>query len=377
MALITAIIAFGYLCVNLNLLKDKEIRNKLLVNIIFILSLSAFYIFPFIQTMARNEYAAYQKGMMSTKETVASYALRIKDLVVTQNDSIYVYEITPHILIMLCFSVVSIRRLEYKYKKEYIFFLGLGIFSLIMSTNIFPWKIFGDAFSIIQFPWRMLVFSNFCFAVVSSINMSIVIKKFSMVDVIVISIIAVAYIFALEGFIPKTENVREIQDWNLGYMSGRSDEVIAAMGKGEYLPVNVNNNRFYIASKGKDTISILQGDGIIEDVQKEGAKLKCRIETLDDGTVYEFPYVYYPGYRVTIDGSIVNSFESENGLLSISISKLPKSDVIVEYVGTNMMRFSKIFSIISSFAFILYVIQDNNENKQKGKEYLESNGRNY
>ena len=91
MALITAIIAFGYLCVNLNLLKDKEIRNKLLVNIIFILSLSAFYIFPFIQTMARNEYAAYQKGMMSTKETVASYALRIKDLVVTQNDSIYVY----------------------------------------------------------------------------------------------------------------------------------------------------------------------------------------------------------------------------------------------------------------------------------------------
>lgn len=356
MAMITCILAFGYFCMNLPKLKDKNVRANLLLSIVFILCITAFYWLPLFETSISTKYAVYEDNVMSSPEALEESALDFNKLIVTPNNSAYVREIGPHILIMLCFSVAAFRQVDSKYKKEYIFFLGVSLLSLIMSTKLFPWKFFEESMQLLQFAWRMLVISNFCLAIVCSINMGTVIKNFKFRDAIIISVISICYICALKSFVPTTDNLKSIEEWNMGLITGKEGETSAGMGKGEYLPYNAYEDKFYIASR-EDGVLVLEGTGLIESVKKDGNKLTCKLESVEDNTVFEFPYIYYPGYVVTIDGSKVDCFEDENGFLAIAINTIPMSDIVVEYKGTSLMSYSKVFSIISviSLFMVIYI----------------------
>ena len=123
------------------------------------------------------------------------------------------------------------------------------------------------------------------------------------------------------------------------------------MGKNEYLPTQAYNNYFYLANREKE-ILVLEGSAEIEDFKKDGNKMTAKVKILEDKTVLELPYVYYQGFKVTIDGSNVKPFESKNGFLSIGLNKVDKLDLKVEYTGTSGMNFSKGLSV---FSFILFI----------------------
>lgn len=103
---------------------------------------------------------------------------------------------------------------------------------------------------------------------------------------------------------------------------------------------------------------------MIEDVNKQGEQLTCEIQSLENGTVVEFPYIYYPGYKITINGDEVEGFDSENGFLAISLPEMSSSEVVIEYVGTNLMFASKIISGMTLISIIIYEIY---KKKIKGK----------
>lgn len=96
--------------------------------------------------------------------------------------------------------------------------------------------------------------------------------------------------------------------------------------------------------------------GVVEELKKDGQSLSCKIEVLEDNTIFEFPYTYYPGYTIILNGVEMNSFESENGLLAVSLNKIPESDITVTYTGTRIMDISKILSIVGIILFILYIL---------------------
>lgn len=353
MTILTVVFAFGYLILNLKCLKDKEVRNRIIVNILFILFISAFFWLPMLETAFTTDYKVYEPGAMATKEKVLSYALNIEDLFVTKNGSIYVFELGPHIWIMFCFSIPALKVLEKKHKKEYILFFGYSLFCVFASTKYFPWKYLSESFYIIQFPWRMLAFANLFMAVICSINMGIVIRNYKMRDFIILSIITIIYIVSLKNFVRETEVVKNVDEFYIGTISGRETEIIAGMGGGEYLPTLSDKNRFYIASR-ENTVLVLEGNGQIENVQKDGLNLKCEITTLEDETIYEFPYIYYPGYKVTLDGCEVPYFESDNGLIVIGINKSAKYDVEINFEETSLTKMSKLFSILSLVGYVAY-----------------------
>ena len=138
-------------------------------------------------------------------------------------------------------------------------------------------------------------------------------------------------------------------------ITGKEREVVAGTAKAEYLPVNAFDNRFYIASR-EDKVFVLEGKAFIDDQVKEGTKLSARVETYDaDYTVFELPYIYYPGYKVTIDGSPLELFETENGFVGFAIG--PKDDGLLEvsYDGTMAMKISLCVSVISLIGFCIFV----------------------
>ena len=353
MTMLTAIFAFGYLIANLTCLKDKEIRNRIIVSVIFILFISAFFWLPMLEATFYTNYKAFESEGMTTQERLLSYTLDIKDLFVTNENSVYVFEIGPHIWIMFCFAIPVVKVLDKQYKKEYILFLFYSLFCVFASIKYFPWKFLNDSFYIIQFPWRLLAFANFFMAVVCSINMGIVIRKYGFKDFIILSVITIVYICSLKGFVPTTEVVKKVDEFSIGTISGREDENVAGMGRGEYLPSLADDNRFDISVR-ENTVLVLEGNGTVENVEKKGSHLTCEITTLEDDTIYEFPYVYYPGYKITIDGSKISYFESETGLIAIGLDKAAKYDVELEFTETSLTKMSKWFSLISLIGFVIY-----------------------
>lgn len=367
MTFLTAIMAFIYLCTNLSKLKDKNVLKKLFLNIVFITCITAFFWIPMLQTKLSGEYQVYQEDAMATSDSFKESALDLKDLFFTQKNATHVFEIGLPIIVIICLSIFAIKRaIQSTYKKEYILFLCLGLLCLFMCTKYFPWNLFGNIFEILQFPWRMLVFANFFLAIICALNIEILIKNFNIKDVIFFSTICVICTILLKGFLPTDTEIVDIDKWSIGVLTENRNDVIAGMGKSEYLPVNFNNNRNYILHR-ENCVYILNGVGKIDELKKSEQSLNCKIEALEDNTIFEFPYTYYPGYTVTLNGVEIDSFQSPNGLLAISLNKTEQSDIAIHYTGTTIMQLSKILSIISIICFIFYIIFFNTDIQIKNR----------
>lgn len=381
---ITALFAMFYVIYNLEKFKDKKILRKLLINGLFIVLITSFYWIPLVQTRFSSNYQVYEQGMMSTSEKTANKGLELNQLFVTMNDGSFVFELGPHILIMVALSIMTFRVMRPEFKGQYSVFLISGLLCVWMSTKYFPWKYLPEEFSVIQFPWRMLMPAAFFLSLVCAINMYAIIKKFNFKDVIVISTISILYILAFSSaLVFYDENpLTNIEELTLGEFSGRGFEVISGCGKGEYLPVKAYENRFYIASR-EQGIYVLEGKAIVEKESKNGSNYKAKVKTLDaEYTIFELPYIYYPGYRITLDSIELENYETENGFLGFVLGKEDSGEIEVKYTGTFAMKLSMFITIISTVYGIIYLfeldkkmlknIKSKNTNKKEEKEIKEN-----
>lgn len=346
-----------YIGLNTKKFGFSNVKKLFIIDLIFIVLITAFYVLPFIEIKFFTKYQVYEKGMMATIESFADNGLKLNQLFVTKNDGSFVYELGPHIIIMLGLSIMAIRLMKEEIKETYVFCLLSGIICLWMSTRYFPWKLFPEEVSFIQFPWRFLMPAGFFLSVVCSLNILIILKKFTFSDLIVISSIAILYTLAFTGHLSYVENLANISDIELGKVSGRDHEVIAGMGKGEYLPSRAYDNRFYIATRDEYIDILEDGDAIIQNEVKDGTHYEADIVASEnnDFTVLELPYIYYPGYEVRQDGMISKTFQTENGFLGTAMAKNDNAKLEVNYVGTKIMNVSKIISSISLIVFGIYI----------------------
>lgn len=361
--IIVAIFSIAYVIVNIKQFKDRYVIKNLFINIVFILLITSVFWIPFIETKMSTEYVVYQKDSMSNIEQIENHELSIKRLFATPTDERIVFELGPHIIIMLVFSFMAFKLLK-ENKKEYLFFAISGIICLWITTKYFPWKILPNSFLIIQFPWRMLQMAGFFLCIICSINMECVIKNYRKLDTLIILGISLLYIISLKGYIPYSEeDLTPVENWKLGEMSGRDYEVVAGTAKAEYLPKKAYDSRFYIATRD-ECIYMLDGKAIIDEEKKEGYKLEAKITVLENNTTFELPYIYYPGYEVRLDGIVCkDTFETENGFLGIKLPKDENVKLEVEYTGTKLMKFSVILSLISFIVFCVYIWKRNNSVK--------------
>lgn len=353
--LLVAIFATFYFVFNLEKVKEARIKKGLLINIIFVILITSFYWMPLLETKFSANYQVYEPGAMANSEDTASHGLSLKQLFVSQNNGSYIFELGPHIIIILALSVITFRLIKDELKENYIIFLFSGLITLWMSTKYFPWKFLPDQACIIQFPWRMEMLTAFFFSIVCSINIYTVIKKFNYKDVAVIGVIATSYTIAFVSFLPIEENMVDVTQWKLGAFSGREHEIVAGTAGGEYLPTLAHEDRFYIASR-EDSIYVLEGKAVIENEQKSNSNLSADLQTFDsEYTIFELPYIYYPGYEVRLDGMIAESFQTQNGFLGIVMGKDDTAELSVTYNGTEIMKLFAFISSISLICFCIYI----------------------
>lgn len=371
--LYTAIFCVIYILFNFSKLKDKEIIKKCIINVVFILLVSMLFWMPLLEANAQADYAIMDDSIMRTtssfvSENTISFSQLFKDIG-EEEGTTFLLGIPTIFTILLTIFVA--KKEDNKYKDFYLLCIIFALISLFMVSKFFPWILMPNVICKLQYPWRMMGYFNFFMSFVCGINLYLALKQFvnkdiiKIIAIIVFAIISIASsINIVSQFFTKDETVDEkyetyiLENKKISHMRINRD----------YMPLkSINLQKTYVLIR-KDETYILSGDAEILEENKENLNDEMKIKNADKGTVLEFPYYYYPGYKIEIKTEQgmkeITTIESEHGYLSCVLQEdIEEGSITVKYVGTLITYISYIISAISLLVFIGYIIYERKKEK--------------
>lgn len=371
----TAIICFVYILFNIKKLKEKEIIKKLLINVVFILLVSALFTMPMLEAKFSAEYTIFDNELMVTNsEYVYENTLEIRDLFIYNGNSLpesykksAIYIIGVPIFTLMCLTIFVYKKIDKKYKDFYIISWIFAIVSLFMCTKYCPWFLLPNILCTLQYPWRMLTFFAFFISFALGINLYILIKMLFNKDitrVIVASILTILMIiYTIPILLEFTSNDKTVDieyenkilnNPKINYMSINR----------EYMPKKaLLLQRTYLKERNDETY-ILEGQASIINENKEGFTDIIELENIQKNTILEFPYLYYPGYKITLeDNTKLEAIETEHGFVGCKVAQdIEKTKITVEYKGTAVTYVSYVISFVSFIIFVVYCYKKNKNN---------------
>lgn len=374
----TAVFCLIYILFNLKLFLKKDVLIKCLINVIFILLISAIFWVPMLEFKQSAEYAIFEPDALKTSgKYVANNTIELWQLLKDKNEENGVsFVIGIPFITMLLLGIFVFKKLDQKLKDLYITNIVLAVISIIMCTKFFPWIIMPDFLCTLQYPWRLLGFALFFLTPICAINVYFLIKEIKnkkTQDGIYMIVILILFIFTL----------KELSSYQIGYQTIDSsyEEQIVQNPKIHYFSVNrdymplkaLKEQRGYLYTRTDETY-VINGEAIISNEEKYGLKMKISLEKAKEGTKLELPYLFYPGYTVKLvekssAETIINTSESENGFLQIMIPHdIENAEIIVNYTGTTIEKTAYIGSGISVILFICYIIYFRKKDKEEINE---------
>lgn len=364
---ITTIYAFIfsllYIFYNLKKLKDREILKYLCVDLFFILLVSAFYIIPIIEYRTLSNYTIFSNDYMYTYGTdCLNKVATLKGLFGSKIKQSSDVNISLGITTIFLFSssIFCYKKVDKKYKDVYVIYLLLSCISLYMSTSLFPWKICPHFLTIIQFPWRMIGFFILFSSLICGINANIIMQKFPEIKHIIFSLLliitTVLCVIRCKYFVAIQNNsIDRYFENSIIYAKYMKYYEINR----DYLPLKAKNNEEYLMNRSNNSI-ILNGSAIIRKEEKNKLSYYLVIENAENVSI-ELPYLYYPGYKATINGKNLKVTESKNGFLKIDTNE--SGEIYLEYTGTIIEKSGYIISIIGVILLFLYIKKNNSKQK--------------
>ncbi len=374
----TAVFCLIYILFNLKLFFKKDVLIKCLINVIFILLISAIFWVPMLEFKQSAEYAIFEPDALKTSgKYVANNTIELWQLLKDKNEENGVsFVIGIPFITMLLLGIFVFKKLDKKLKDLYITNIVLAVISIIMCTKFFPWIIIPDFLCTLQYPWRLLGFALFFLTPICAINVYFLIKEIKnkkTQDGIYMIVILILFIFTL----------KELSSYQIGYQTIDSsyEEQIVQNPKIHYFSVNrdymplkaLKEQRGYLYTRTDETY-VINGEAIISNEEKYGLKMKISLEKAKEGTKLELPYLFYPGYTVKLvekssTETVINTSESENGFLQITIPHdIENAEIIVNYTGTTIEKTAYIGSGISVILFICYIIYFRKKDKEEINE---------
>lgn len=355
----TAIFCVVYVIINIRKLKEKQVWKMLGINILLILLLTSFYLFPMLEHKLATNYEVFETGRMERTDALIALKVDAADLLYTPQGNMS-YEIGLVSLIGLVFTLLAYKKISKENKKIYWLALVSGFICIIMSLRFFPFEKMPQVLKMLQFSFRLLEFSSFFFAFIAAINYSLVIKNFKMKDVIVLSLIAFLLVVPLKKNLDFEKKYSEEKLWPSVEVNDNTGRVHAGCATFEYLPSKAFDNLDYIKHR-EDRVYILNGNAKIEDEQKNGTNLSFNISEIVENTVLELPYIYYLGYDVEItdeNGEIkrLDTFESNNGFIAVKIDSGEAGKINVKYTGTMLTKIAYVISFITLVFIVRFIV---------------------
>ncbi len=348
------VLSILYALINIRLLKENKFTIRFLLDICFVLFITSFDWLAKLQTALSTTYKVNEM-LDSEKQLFINNAIDIRKLFVTGKSEVFVFEVGPILIAMFGIMPIGIMSIAKQYKKNYIFYLLAFLIFAFCSTKLFPWNTFAVWGAKLQAPYRLLNIATFFLVIICSLNVGAVINRLQIKHIALLLLLNIICIVFLANHI----NQKEINDYSVqvGHITGKQDEVQVGLNYLEYLPKKAYDNRMYIATRSQE-IQVLEGRSVVENNKKENGIFTCKIQTIDEDTTYELPFIYYPGYNVTADGIKLITFETNNGMLGIKLPKKDNFNIRVEYKTSSEMQIAKMISVVFSGLFVGYIIYE-------------------
>lgn len=375
--LYAAIISFIYVIINFNKLKEKDILIKLLINILFIVGLTIFFIYPLLLHSFSGEYVIFDSDLMRTNgERVASGVISFKELFMEIPGQEVIFRLNIIQVVLFILSIFCYRFIDKKDRKIYLSFIIFAILSVILCMTKNIWKFTPDILCNIQFPWRLLGFSGFFISTIAGINLFIILKKIfknkenGLIFVIIpIALLSLLYAYSLDY---KDYTVKKDDNESIEFINNNINNINYMNINREYMPsktykaLSQNQERV----KG-DKVFILEGEALIESENKNELIYDIKLSGIKENTSIEVPFLYYKGYSAYIENEKngrkeIDVKESDYGFLKIDIPNEYENGMIkVEYKTPITYYIIYIISFVTLIGFIIYIVL----NTEKSKNY--------
>ncbi len=282
----TAIFAFIYVLINIKKLKDKRIIKLLIINIVLIIVITAFFWIPLLEHKIMANYEVFKPGRMERTEVLVAYKLDFYRLFFTKSTDYMIYEIGIITIISLLLTPLAVKKIKEKeYYKIYLFMLISGIASVIMTLKIFPFEYMPSILKMIQFTFRLLEFSSFFFSIIAAINIVTLSKKIETKEIMILLVVIMILTIPLKSHIRILENYDEAKLWPAVEVNENTGRVHSGCASFEYLPTKAFENRRYIETRTQNVIVIDANSSCrIENEVKNGSKMSFDVKYILEET---------------------------------------------------------------------------------------------
>ncbi len=373
----TAIFCLIYILFNLKAFLKKNVIIKCVINVIFILLMSAMFILPMLEFASNADYAILEPDILKTSgEYVSNNTIELWQLLKDKGEDNGVsFIVGIPFITMLFLGVLAYNKIDKKYKDFYITSIVLGVISLIMCTKFFPWKIMPDFLCTLQYPWRMLGFSLMFLTPVCAINVYYLVtsinKKWIRNTAYILILILLMAFTAKELMAYTEEDTTKDEQYEQKIIE--NPEIHYFSINRDYMPTKaILEQRKYLINRSNGTI-VISGQAVIENENKDALHLEMEIKDASNGTELELPYLFYPGYTVRLQFEetelTLEPTESDYGFLKIVMPEdVQQGKIVVDYTATTLDKASYIISPIAMIGFIIYVViyRKRYEKKQEG-----------
>ncbi len=373
----TAIFAFLYLLLNIEKLKYLKVWKSIIINTLVAIVVCMFYIVPLLEHMHVGGYSIYDKSIMHTEpQEVFTTTIGFSDLFASEfgNQEIR-FSIGIMTLILTLLGIFTYKKIKKEYKNIYLSFLFIAIITIVMSSKIFPWFIMPSFMGVIQFAWRNLGFFSFFISLVCAINAVTfaekVVNKEWIKDTLLFAVIISICVFCSLGV---------MRDWKFGDLNNEktfdknlteNERIYPYSINREYLPIKALDNIDYMI-KRENKSYVIEGRANIIGEEKNKLQDELYVENVTEGTVIELPYIYYLGYEINVIYDLdkendnteisnneitkqLDTFESNNGFLSIRLDSCDSAKITVEYKGTTLEKVGYIISAVGIIVLAIFI----------------------
>lgn len=248
-----------------------------------------------------------------------------------------------------------------KQERNFFKFLTIvAIASSILMSQLVPWRFFPKMLVMIQFPWRLETILILALSIMGAIACKNLQKRKT-------KVIAFAIIGVLVGItVYNSYNFYQIQVKNI------EDIDLSYWGMGwerEYLPEVTTENMDYFNNRGND-IKVSNDSTNAEIVESKTPYLEAKVEGTENGTVLEFPRIYYSGYTAVLIDDDGNKTDLElymngNGFVETVINS--DGTIILEYEGTAIQKVANIICVMTILIILLIIIYNKRKDKKEKK----------
>lgn len=347
-----------YLLFNIRKTLKKESLISFFKSLMFIILITLFFTIPLIEHKVIGDY-----NMLNYKYTPSNSVVYFVQLFFSSGNNngdkplLHLNDELPYTINIIIVAILSLLPIVYKKissksdRKNLITYLSLGGIAIILMCTTWFWDRI-EIFNIIQFPWRLLMFSIFFFSISSGYILKYIDVNDKGFEILLICVIILSFIqlnpYVISSPVSEDKSIESIVQKQI--ITIDSDTYNKSMGgANDYLPQEVTNN--YIKTRGTEVIA---NSGEITNQSlwtKKGNTFYYSADITAD-TVLEFSLIYYAGYKVILNGDDVKNFRNNNGFLSIVVPKDDNYHIKVKYTGTIFDICSNYISLLSILIFI-------------------------